>query len=309
MKIVLSNYPIGKNVLSFAKHLMTYHKENPHITEYPCPDFKVAIHHHRDVQMPHWIWGEWFDFFDMPKLVDKRVWIENKVDWNEGQNHSLDLRHYVLATMNVKPEILKAHNKIVTIGDTKKDLSKMKKISCHFRRGDAWQSDPSKKWCHQTQKIFDDKLSTADAFFAWIQQYDPNEYYLYFASDSIEHVVKEFLELTKDYTITYSAESKNTPKTAGPPDGHLENLCARDKDAAFHAALGGILDLYNMIGSDVFIGPTNISAFANCAAHLVSAKSDTTIIDIKAKIDRVRGQWRHDSHYKNNFSLAMGTQL
>ena len=75
MKIVLSNYPIGKNVLSFAKHLMTYHKENPHITEYPCPDFKVAIHHHRDVQMPHWIWGEWFDFFDMPKLVDKRLWI------------------------------------------------------------------------------------------------------------------------------------------------------------------------------------------------------------------------------------------
>ena len=294
----LQNYPIAKNLLSLSMQYMINHRQSsnfyPEITN-EIFRINAGLFNREDqkkwASYEHWIWGSWFDYFSNPEVIDETKFKDSEVpSFSRPSSLVQDFHLYLKSIFQPKEELLKEYNKLTILSTSYlTNIQDKKMIGCHVRRGDAARK-PNQE-IHGadlllTNLIANEKLSSSEEYIRIIKQYDPNEYYVYIASDSIETVVEEFKESIPEYTLCYSESSKLVPETIGPPHGHLEVHCFLNPDTAFDTCCSGIVDLYNLSLSDVFIGPISISAYSNCAAHLVS--DDTKVMDIKSNSTYIR---------------------
>lgn len=267
MKCRFTNYPLSKNLVYVALqlHRSMYLGEDFYIDKDDCSgaisDPMCFIN--SGANWYPWLWSRvpqrtektesgwelYFSGFDNPEITKDPI---------------KDFFSCCNAVFQPRMELIKSH-----IPSTSKKI-----IGCHFRRGDSNYS-----------KSFAPKNRPVDEYLNWIKKHDPNEYCIYLASDSIESVLEEMGDQLKDYDIFYSDYSQRVSKFLETLDTDIEVYAFNNpnQQIIYDVFVSGIVDLYNLSKSSVFIGPYTMSSFTSFASFLASYNGATEFYDVTTK--------------------------
>ena len=236
--------PIGKNILYLSQQLMYCCQNNLELSD----------------NTEKWVWS------DIDENIEKISWGYYFNKWEHPIYDGSEEKykdHLIFLSICCKSVFNPKNEFIINKTPTGKKI-----IGIHIRRGDA--------------KYYDiKKVKPVDEYVSIIKNFDPEEYCVYCASESVLEIIDELRGSLPGFEIFYSNQSCEIPVI--PKGMDIEFFCANNKQFIKTVVSSAIEDIVNLSKSDIFIGPYRDSVFSLVVALLIFNNS-------KRMIDIVTGE-------------------
>ncbi len=240
----LTHMPIGKNILYLSQQLMYCCQNNLELSD----------------NTEKWVWS------DIDENIEKISWGYYFNKWEHPIYDGSEEKykdHLIFLSICCKSVFNPKNEFIINKTPTGKKI-----IGIHIRRGDA--------------KYYDiKKVKPVDEYVSIIKNFDPEEYCVYCASESVLEIIDELRGSLPGFEIFYSNQSGEIPVI--PKGMDIEFFCANNKQFIKTVVSSAIEDIVNLSKSDIFIGPYRDSVFSLVVALLIFNNS-------KRMIDIVTGE-------------------